>query len=257
MIGTASGEATVTGTAVRTQGLTRDFGKIRAVDDLTIEVRPGEIFGFLGPNGAGKTTTIHLLLGLLEPSAGSAEVLACDTCADGQRLRTRTGALLEDTGLYERLSPLENLEFYGRVWHVPARERAARSQELLQWLGLWDRRDAMCSTLSEGMRQKVAIARALFHHPELVFLDEPTSGLDVMAANDVRERLMELRSDTGTTIFLTTHNMREAERMCDRVAVVREGRLLAVDTPSALAERAGGDLEDGFLALMAEEGGAA
>jgi ABC-2 type transport system ATP-binding protein len=226
--------------AIRVDGLVRDFGELRAVDHLTFEVPRGEIFGFLGPNGAGKTTTIRLLLGLLEPTAGRAEVLGYDPRFEGDAIRARAGALLEDSGLYDRLSGEDNLDFYGRVWHLAAVYRRARIRELLTRLGLWDRRRESPARWSTGMRQRLAIARTLLHRPALIFLDEPTSGLDPIAARELGDDLMRLAQDEGVTVFLTTHDLTEAERLCDRVAIVRDGRLLACGSPSELRARAGG-----------------
>lgn len=167
---------------IRTEHLSRFFGRLKALDDLSIDVPAGIVFGFLGANGAGKTTTIHLLLGLLEPSAGRASVLGFDTHTQGDAIRTRAGALLEFSGLYEHMSAEENLDLYGRICHMPAADRRARTKELLVHLDLWDRRKDQVGTWSRGMKQKLAVARALFHRPPLIFLDEPTSGLDPVAA---------------------------------------------------------------------------
>jgi ABC-2 type transport system ATP-binding protein len=228
--------------------LTRDFdttrkaagsndagpGAIRAVDHLTLEIEQGTVFGFLGPNGAGKTTTIRLLLGLLEPTQGSASVFGYDTRAQAAAIRERTGALLEHTGLYERLSAEDNLEFYGRVAHLPARQRKARIQELLTHFGLWERRKETTGTWSRGMKQKLAIARTMINRPGLIFLDEPTAGLDPVAAAALRDDLASLASDHQVTVFLTTHNLTDAEKLCGQVAVIRNGRLLATGAPDEL-----------------------
>jgi ABC-2 type transport system ATP-binding protein len=230
----------VSDTAIRIQNLTRDFGKVRAVDGLSLEVPSGMIFGFLGPNGSGKTTTINLLLGLLEPTDGQAEVLGLDTVSQADEVRTRTGALLEDTGLYEQLSAEDNLEFYGRIWRIPAAERKARIKELLTHIDLWERRRERVGAWSKGMMQKLAVARAMFHRPSLIFMDEPTAGLDVMSATALREDLASIVDREGVTVFLTTHNMTEAERLCGEVAVIRKGQLLAVGHPDELRARAGG-----------------
>ena len=227
-------------TAIRMENLRRDFGAVRAVDGLTLEVPAGTVFGFLGPNGAGKTTTIRLLLGLLEPTAGQATVLGFDTRTQAAEIRERTGALLEHAGLYEQLSAEDNLEFYGRAWRLPAAERRGRIREVLTEMGLWERRKERVGNWSRGMRQKLALARAQLHRPALLLLDEPTAGLDVMAAVAVRDDLATLASRQGSTIFLTTHNMAEAERLCQQVAVIRAGKLLAVGTPDALRAHAGG-----------------
>jgi len=225
--------------AIRTDGLGRDLGAVRAVDHLTLQVPRGIVFGLLGPNGAGKTTIIRLLLGLLEPSDGSAAVLDLDTRTCGDQIRARTGALLEHPGLYERLSAEDNLEFYGRIWRLSALTRRARIRELLIPLDLWGRRHEAVGAWSRGMKQKLTIARALLHRPELVFLDEPTAGLDPIAAVALREQLAELVSVEGVTVFLTTHDLGEAEKLCRQLAVIQEGRLLAVGTPEELRGRHG------------------
>jgi ABC-2 type transport system ATP-binding protein len=225
--------------AIHIQALTRDFGAARAVDGLSLEVPAGIVFGFLGPNGSGKTTTIRLLLGLLEPTQGRAEVLGFDTRTQADAIRQTAGALLEHSGLYERLTAEDNLEFYGRVWRLPAAERRARIQELLIHLGLWDRRKEIVKGWSRGMKQKLAVARALLHRPTLLFLDEPTAGLDPVAAAALREDLATLAAREGVTVFLTTHNLAEAEKLCARVAVIRQGRLLVVGHPDELRTRRG------------------
>jgi ABC-2 type transport system ATP-binding protein len=225
--------------AIHIESLTRDFGSIRAVDNLTLEVPAGIVFGFLGPNAAGKTTTIRLLLGLLEPTAGRAEVLGFDTRTQANEVRTRTGALLEHSGIYEQLSAEDNLEFYGRVWRLSRAEREARIKDLLTHMGLWERRKERAGDWSRGMKQKLALARALLHRPRLALLDEPTAGLDVAAAVAVREDLGSLAAREGVTVFLTTHNMTEAEKLCNQVAVIRQGALVAVGHPDELRARAG------------------
>ena len=207
---------------------------VRALDGLTLEVPAGIVFGFLGPNGAGKTTTIRVLLGLLEPTGGSAQVLGFDTRTESHRIRERTGALLEHSGLYERLTAYDNLDLYGRIWHMAAGERRARIRELLDQFGLWHRRGDSVSTWSRGMKQKLAVARAILHRPQLVFLDEPTAGLDPVAAAALREDLVKLSAREGTSIFLTTHNLAEAERLCSYIGVVSAGKLLAAGHPNDL-----------------------
>lgn len=226
--------------AIRTADLSRSFGAVQALEGLTLEVPTGTVFGFLGPNGSGKTTTIRLLLGLLEPTRGRATVLGYDSMAEGDEVRARCGALLEHAGLYERLSAAENLDFYGRVWRLPAAERRARSRELLTHLGLWERRDQAVGTWSRGMKQKLAVARAMLHRPPLIFFDEPTAGLDPVATAALHDDLAGLVSREGVTVFLTTHNLSEAEKLCAQVGVIRQGRLLAVGSPDELRARAGG-----------------
>jgi ABC-2 type transport system ATP-binding protein len=223
--------------AIRADRVTRDFGAVRALDSLSLEVPKGIVFGFLGPNGAGKTTAIRVLLGLLEPTSGRAEVLGFDTRRDGSAIRTRCGALLEHPGLYERLTAHDNLDFYGRAWRVPRRIRRDRIRELLTRFGLWDRRDDPVGRWSRGMKQKLAVARAVLHRPDLVFLDEPTSGLDPVATAGLREDLASLATHEGVTVFLTTHNLNEAERLCAQVGVIRSGKLLAVGSPESLRTR--------------------
>jgi ABC-2 type transport system ATP-binding protein len=225
--------------AIRAEGLTRRFGTVTAVDDLHLDVPAGSVFGFLGPNGAGKTTTIRLLLGLLEPTAGRAQVLGHDVATQGAEVRRACGVLLEHTGLYERLSAADNLDFYGRLWRIPKPQRDARSVELLEHFGLADRRHELVGTWSRGMKQKVALARALLHRPRVVFLDEPTAGLDPVAAVALRTDLLTLARREGVTVFVTTHNLDEAERVCDRVGVIRAGRLVGEGTPEELREGAG------------------
>ncbi|MGQ9675419.1 MAG: ATP-binding cassette domain-containing protein [Chloroflexota bacterium] len=225
--------------AISTEGLTRTFGNTRAVDDLSFEVPAGIVFGFLGPNGSGKTTTIRLLLGILEPTSGRAQVLGYDVQSQGHEVRLRSGALLEHSGLYEQLSAEDNLEFYGRVWRLPSAERKARCQEALTRMGLWERRKERVGAWSRGMKQKLAVARALLHRPSMVFLDEPTAGLDPLAAAALRDDLEKMVAREGLTVFLTTHNLAEAERLCQRVAVIRQGRLIAVGSPDELRARSG------------------
>ena len=225
--------------AIRAQSLTRDFGKVRAVEGLSLEVPAGIIFGFLGPNGAGKTTTIRLLLGLLEPTSGQAEVLGYDTRTQADQIRSQVGALLEHSGIYEQMSAEDNLEFYGRAFLMPRAERSRRIQELLVEMGLWERRKDLAGSWSRGMKQKLALARAILHRPRLVLLDEPTAGLDVQAAVAVRENLSALAEREGVTVFLTTHNMAEAEKICTQIAVIRQGRLVALGAPDELRAKTG------------------
>ena len=222
------------GIAIRTVGLSRDFGSVRAVDDLTIDVAAGTIYGFLGPNGAGKTTTIRLLLGLLEPSAGEAWVLDNDVRAGSQAIREQAGVLLESDGLYTRLTALQNLDFFGRIARLPTADRERRIKDLLTAMDLWDRRDGRVADFSKGMRQKLALVRAFLSRPKLLFLDEPTSGLDTPSAVALRRQLVALARDEGVTVFLTTHNLLEAEKVCDRVAVIRRGALLAEGSPGEI-----------------------
>jgi len=220
--------------AIKTDKLTRSFGTLKAVDRLTLEVQRGTVFGFLGPNGSGKTTTIRLLLGLLDADEGQARVLGFDMRKQPDEVRARCGALLEHHGLYERMSAADNLDYYGRIWHMSKAERDARIRELLAPVGLYDRRDEPIGRWSRGMKQKLAVARTLMHHPELVFLDEPTAGLDPVASAALREDLEMLVEQEGVTIFLTTHNLAEAEKLCTQVGVINRGQLLALGSPADL-----------------------
>lgn len=226
--------------AIQTRQLTRDFGALRAVDQISFEVPLGTVFGFLGPNGSGKTTTIRLLLGLIEATSGEAEVLGMNVRRQADDIRAASGALLEHTGLYERLTAEDNLDFYGRVWRMPAVQRKARIQAVLEDIGLWERRRETVGTWSRGMKQKLAVARAMLHQPRLIFLDEPTAGLDPLAAAALRDDLEGLARLQGVTVFLTTHNLPEAEKLCSQVAVVRGGKLLMVGAPDELRMRTGG-----------------
>ena len=223
--------------AIQTNQLTRSFGDLKAVNRLTLEVPRGTVFGFLGPNGSGKTTTIRLLLGLLDAEEGSALVLGFDTRTQAGEIRARSGALLEQHGLYERLSAADNLDYYGRIWHMSRADRERRIRELLGPLDLYKRRDEPIGRWSRGMKQKLAVARTLMHHPELVFLDEPTAGLDPVASASLREDLVSLVAQEGVTIFLTTHNLVEAEKLCTQVGVINRGQLLAVGSPADLRSR--------------------
>jgi ABC-2 type transport system ATP-binding protein len=225
---------------IRTEGLTRDFGTLRAVDGLTIEVRRGSVFGFLGPNGSGKTTTIRMLLGLIATTSGRANVMGFDAARQASDIRARSGCLLEHSGIYDRLSAEDNLDLFGRIWKLSAAERRARIKEVLQSFSLWDRRSDAAGSWSRGMKQKLAIARVLLHRPALVFLDEPTAGLDPLAAAALRDDLAALARREGVTVFLTTHNLSEAEKLCARVAVIRRGRLLAEGAPEELRVRKSG-----------------
>ncbi|MBN2472478.1 MAG: ABC transporter ATP-binding protein [Anaerolineae bacterium] len=216
-----------------TKGLTKRFGENLAVSDLTLEVARGEVFGFLGPNGAGKTTTVRMLSALIGASAGSASVNGYDVQAQAMDVRRTVGVLTETPGMYDRLSAEYNLRIYAELYEVPAPEKAV--EKYLSMLGLWERRREPVGGFSKGMKQKLAIARALLHEPQTVFLDEPTSGLDPVAARTVREFIDELKTE-GRTIFLTTHNLDEAERLCDRIGVMRSS-LIALDSPDALRAR--------------------
>jgi len=217
---------------ITARGLTRRFGDLVAVDRLDLEVEQGEIFGFLGPNGAGKTTTVRMLAALIAPSAGEATVAGCHLGSENGRLRGQVGVLTETPGLYKRLSAYDNLAFFARLQGVVDVHGAV--ERYLKLFELWDRRADLAGTFSKGMRQKLAVARALVHEPSVLFLDEPTAGLDPEAAKTVRDLIESLRS-SERTIFLCTHNLDEADRLCDRVALFKK-QLVKVGKPSALRD---------------------
>ena len=223
---------------IRTQALTKIFtmkkaADITAVQDLTLSVAEGEVFGFLGPNGAGKTTTVRMLTSLIGPTSGSAWVNGYQVGVDDQEIRRSVGILTESPGMYERLSAHKNLTIYANLYNVEDVE--GQVGKYLRMLGLWSRRDDPAGSFSKGMRQKLAIARALLHEPKLLFLDEPTSGLDPEAARLVRSFIEELRGQ-GRTIFICTHNLNEADRLCDRIGIFRS-RLIEIDTPENLRQK--------------------
>jgi ABC-2 type transport system ATP-binding protein len=217
--------------------LTRKFEQTVAVEDLTITINDGEVFGFLGPNGAGKTTTIRMLCCLIEPTSGQAFVDGMDVRDKDSRIKIRQniGLLPENPGLYESLSAYQNLDFYARMYGVTADKRSGRITELLQALDLLDRKDDPVGSFSKGMKQKVAIARALVHDPKYLFLDEPTSGLDPVSSLTVRNYLMELKRE-GRTIFINTHHLDEAQKLCDKIGILKTS-LLATGSPEHLADK--------------------
>ncbi|MDE1821821.1 MAG: ABC transporter ATP-binding protein [Euryarchaeota archaeon] len=222
---------------IEVSGLTRRFGEVTAVEDLTLSVKAGECFGLLGPNGAGKTTTVRMLCALIAPTSGTARVAGVDLTQPGQgaKVRGSIGLLPENPGLYESLSPRENLAFYAELYRIPRDVARKRIEELLDRLDLAEDGDRPTAPFSKGMKQKVALARALLHHPKVLFLDEPTSGLDPFSGRVVKDVLLGLKRE-GTTIFLSTHNLPEAEELCDRVGVLRK-RLLVVGPPRELPRR--------------------
>ena len=221
--------------AISTRGISRAFGELRAVDAVDLTVESGEIFGLLGHNGAGKTTIVRLLNGLLAPTAGEARVLGLDPATEGPAVRARSGVLTESPSLDERLTGRANLMFYGDVYGVPRAELGARVDDLLETFGLGGRGDDRVHTYSRGMRQRLALARTLLHRPEILFLDEPTSGLDPVATREMHGRIRNSSAHEHVTVVLCTHNLIEAQRLCHRVAVLREGRIIAVGTPADLA----------------------
>jgi len=218
---------------IETIGLTKVFDGYAAVDRLTLTIEEGEVFGFLGPNGAGKTTTVRMLSSLIAPTSGKATVLNYEVGRDDQEIRRNVGILTETPGLYDRLSAWRNLMIYAKLYEVDNAEQQV--EKYLSWLELWERRDDLAGEFSKGMKQKLAIARALIHEPQVLFLDEPTAGLDPEASKLVRDFIYDLRGQ-GRTIFICTHNLDEADRLCDRVAVFKS-HLRVVDTPAELRKQ--------------------
>ena len=220
--------------AVRTRALSCGFGDLHAVRALTLDIPIGVVFGLLGPNGAGKTTTMRLLLGLLKPSGGSGEVLGYQLGVHGEAIRQASGVLVEQPAFYERLSAEENLEFAGRAWGVSRSDYRSRARDLLLRFGLYERRRDRVAGWSRGMKQRLAVVRALIHRPRIVFLDEPTSNLDPGAAALLREQIQRVTSESETTVILSTHNLLEAEAMCRLVGIMHRGTMLAVGSPEAM-----------------------
>ncbi len=234
--------------AIEAEGLTRDYDGLRAVDNVSFSVSPGEVFGYLGPNGAGKTTTIRMLTGQLRPTAGSARVAGCDVVTERDRLKPQIGVVFEHQNLYERLSARDNLSFTARLYGVDK----SRVEAVLKQVGLLDRARDKVKKYSNGMKQRLLIARALLHEPQVLFLDEPTRGLDPNVARDIRGFVAELARQ-GVTVFLTTHYMEEADQLSHRVAIIDHGRIAAMGAPAALKKEHGGKanatLEDVFVNL--------
>ena len=234
--------------AIQVQNLSRDYNGLRAVDNISFSVEAGEIFGFLGPNGAGKTTTIRMLTGQLRPTSGSARVAGCDVVEERQQLKPKIGVVFEYQNIYERLSARDNLTFAARLYGVK-RDRVDR---ILTQVGLADRARDKVKNYSNGMKQRLLVARALLHEPEILFLDEPTRGLDPNVARDIRAFVADLARQ-GVTVSLTTHYMEEADQLSDRVAILDRGRIVALDNPEQLKAAHGGDerttLEDVFVQL--------
>jgi len=220
---------------IHTERLSRSFGKLVAVHEVSLDVRRGEIFGILGPNGAGKSTTIRMLCGILDPTSGGGTVAGCDIVREAERIKERIGYMTQRFSLYEDLTVLENLSFYAGIYGVPLRRRRARVDAVLEGMGLTERRRQLAGTLSGGWKQRVALACATIHEPRLLFLDEPTAGVDPVSRREFWERIYAIAAQ-GTTAVLTTHYMDEAER-CHRLAFIFRGALLDVGTPDEIVER--------------------
>ena len=229
---------------IMTKNLTKQFRQLIAVDHLTFSVQSGEVFGFLGPNGAGKTTTIRLLTGQTLPSAGTATVAGFDIIKDRQQMKSHIGVVFEFHNLYERISARDNLNFTRKLYGVDK----SRVEEVLSLVDLRDRANERVKNFSNGMKQRLLIARALLPNPEILFLDEPTRGLDPSIALDIRNIISRLATE-GHCIFLTTHYMEEADRLCDRIAILDKGKIVDLAAPETLKSRYGKTLEDVFITL--------
>ncbi len=221
--------------------LVRRFGDLTAVDGVSFQVKEGEIFGFLGPNGAGKTTTINMLCTILRPTDGHATVGGHDVVRSPMSVRRNIGIIFQDPSLDDKLTARENLDFHARIYGVPSSERAGRIQDVLEMVELDGRMNDLVRVFSGGMKRRLEIARGLIHHPRVLFLDEPTLGLDPQTRRHIWEYLLDLRKEKGVTLFLTTHYMEEAEN-CDRIAIIDNGKIIAVDTPVGLKDGVGGDV---------------
>ncbi len=221
---------------IETQGLTKDFGDFRAVDDVTLNVEAGTVLALLGPNGAGKTTTVRMMTSILKPTAGSARIAGYDVTTQPVEVRQNVGVLTEQHGLYERMRPLEYLDFFARLYHLDAQTRRKRAKALMERFGLADAYGKRLGEFSKGMKQKLALVRAMLHDPPVLLLDEPTSAMDPQSAKLVRDSILELRRDAHTFI-VTTHNLNEAQLLADRIAIIRQGRIIAEGTFEELSRR--------------------
>jgi len=226
---------------IKVENLVKRFGQLVAVDNISFTVAPGEIFGFLGPNGAGKTTTINILCTLSKPTSGQAIVNGFDVVRQQRQVRQSIGLVFQDPSLDERLSGLQNLYFHALAYNVPASVREQRIEQVLRMMELWDKRHSGVRTYSGGMKRRLELARGLLHYPKVLFLDEPTLGLDPQTRNRIWEYILELRQREGTTIFLTTHYLDEADK-ADRIAIIDYGKLVAMDTPERLKKIVGKDI---------------
>ena len=226
--------------AIEVNGLVRRFKSFTAVDGISFTVNAGEVFGFLGPNGAGKTTTVRMLCTLIRPSGGTAKVAGFDVVRQHNDVRRSIGIIFQDPSLDDRLTARENLRFHAMVYKVPRSEVNTRIAETLEWMELADRSKEIVRNFSGGMKRRLEIARGLLHSPRVLFLDEPTLGLDPQTRSRIWERLLTLRRERGTTLFLTTHYMDEAEN-CDRIAIIDHGRIIALDAPARLKAQVQGD----------------
>jgi ABC-2 type transport system ATP-binding protein len=235
---------------ISVRNLTKRFGQLAAVQDVSFNVKKGEVFAFLGPNGAGKSTTIKMLTTLLAPSSGSVEIDGLDPAKHPNQVRKRIGIVFQDPSVDTELTAYENIEFHGVLYHVPKGVRRERIAMLLELFGLWDRRNHFVKEFSGGMRRRLEIARCLLHTPKIIFLDEPTLGLDPQTRHQLWTQVRRLNQEEEVTVFLTTHYMEEAERVADRIAIIDHGRIIAEGTAAELrASTQSESLEQAFLSL--------
>ena len=226
---------------ITVENLVKKYGALIAVNDISFQVVPGEVFGFLGPNGAGKTTTINILCTLSRPTSGHASINGYDVVRQQNQVRRSIGLVFQDPSLDDRLSGMQNLRFHAMVYNVPSAVREQRMEQVLHMVDLWEKRNNNVRTYSGGMKRRLELARGLLHSPRVLFLDEPTLGLDPQTRNRIWEYILDMRAREGTTIFLTTHYMEEAEN-ADRIAIIDHGRLVAMDTPQKLKNLVGKDI---------------
>ena len=240
---------------IEAKGLTRRFGSKPAVEDLTFDVNEGQVYGLLGPNGAGKTTTIRVLACLIAPTEGNARVAGYDVRKQSDKVRASVGLLTENPGFYERLSALENLEFYAKAYGVgDSTKRNARIKELLQLFDLWERRNEKVGVLSRGMKQKLAIVRAVSHDPSVLMLDEPTATLDPNSSRLIKDLITEISREEGHSVLLSTHRLEDAELLCSKVMVMNDGKKISEGTPSSLKSRSSHSIAVEVTLLSVDEG---
>ena len=237
---------------VTAKGLTKDYDSFRAVDAIDFELMRGEFFGFLGPNGAGKTTVMRVIYCFMPPSSGDVRVFDMDVTKDASRIKARIGVMPQEDNLDPDLNVLENLIVYARYFDIPRREALRSASELLEFVELEGKTRTKIANLSGGMKRRLVLARALINNPELLILDEPTTGLDPHSRHAVWDKLNQLK-EKNTTLILTTHYMEEAEKLCDRVAIMDAGKIVTIDSPSSLMQMHGGNLEDVYLKLTGKD----
>lgn len=228
--------------AIKVEGLTKDFSGFKAVDNMSLSIKEGEVFGLLGPNGAGKTTTISMLSTLLKPTSGKAIVNGYNVVDSSDDVRKSIGIVFQDPSLDDELTAYENLDFHGRLYHIPKDVREKKAHKLLKLVELEDKKDHLVKTYSGGMKRRLEIARGLLHEPKVLFLDEPTLGLDPQTRNHLWTYIKKLNKDKKITIILTTHYMDEADSLCKKIAIIDHGKIIVSDTPKKLKESIGGDV---------------